>query len=76
MSALCRTVKKDGSELEICIFEDGEGRWLLEIVNEENTSTCWAEPFDTEQQALDEALKAVEENDLEYFRESEPWRQH
>jgi hypothetical protein len=76
MSALCRTVQKDGWELEICIFEDGEGKWLLEIVNDANTSTCWTDPFDTEQQALDEALKTIKENDIAYFEESQPWRQH
>jgi hypothetical protein len=76
MSPLCRTVPKDGSELEIHIYEDGEGGWLLEVVNEENTSTAWREPFETEQAALDEALKTIRENGLEYFRESEPWRQH
>ena len=76
LSALCRTVTKDGCELEIFIFEDGEGKWLLEIENDSGTSTCWSEPFDTEQQALDEALKTIEENSIEYFEESQPWRQH
>ena len=76
MAALCQKITKDGSGLEIHIYEDGEGGWLLEIVNEENTSTARSEPFETEQAALDEALKTIKENDLEYFRESEPWRQH
>jgi hypothetical protein len=76
LSPLCRTIKRDGWELEICIFEDGEGKWLLEVINDVNTSTCWSEPFDTDQEALDEALKTIEENGIEEFHVSQPWREH
>lgn len=76
MSELCRTVSKDGWDLEIFIFEDGEGGWLLEIENDSGTSTCWTEPFNTEQAALDEALKTIQENDIAYFHEPQPWREH
>jgi hypothetical protein len=76
MSALCQTVVKDGWELDIFIFEDGEGKWMLEVVDDMNTSTCWTDSFDTEQQALDEALKTIQENGIEYFHESQPWREH
>lgn len=75
-SALCRTIKKDGWELEICIFEDGEGKWRLEVINDVNTATCWTEPFDTDQEALDEALKAIEENGIEEFHVPQPWKEH
>ena len=71
MSALCRTVKKDGADLAIHIYDDGEGKWLLEIVSDSGTSTCWSDSFDTEQLALDEAMKTIKENNIEYFRESE-----
>jgi len=74
MSELCRTVTKDGWELEIFIFEDGEGKWLLKIVDDSDTANCWTESFDTEQQALDEALKTIEENSIDYFYEPQPWR--
>lgn len=76
MSSLCQTVKKDGWDLEVFIFEDGEGKWLLEVVDDAGTSTCWTEPFETEQVALDDALKTIEENGIEYFSEPKPWREH
>ncbi len=76
LSPLSRTIKKDGWELQICIFEDGEGKWLLEIVNDVNTATCWTESFSTDQAALDEALKFIEENGIEEFHVSQPWREH
>jgi len=60
--------------LEIEIYEDGSGKWLLEVVDERNTSTVWTEPFDTEQLALDEALRAIEEEAIEGFSESLPYR--
>jgi hypothetical protein len=55
MSALYRTVKKDGWDLEIFVFEDGKGKRLPVVVNNSGTSTCWTDPFTTEQEALDEA---------------------
>jgi hypothetical protein len=74
LSALSRTVTRDGWTLEIEIYEDGSGKWLLEVVDERNTSTVWTEPFDTEQLALDEALRAIEEEGIEGFSESLPYR--
>lgn len=75
MSPLCRTVTKGGWDLEILIYEDGEGQWLLNVVNDADVSTCWIEPFQTDQAALNEALKAIEENSIEYFHERQPWRE-
>ena len=75
MSPLCRTVTKDGWNLEIVIYEDGEGQWLLQVVNDADVSTCWTEPFQTDQAALNEALKTIEENSIGYFHERQPWRE-
>ena len=75
MSPLCRTITKDGWDLKIVIYKDGEGQWLLQVVNDADVSTCWMEPFETDQAALNEALKAVEENSIEYFHERQPWRE-
>ena len=75
MSPLCRTVTKDGWDLEILIYEDGEGQWLLEVINDADVSTCWTESFETGQTALTEALRTIEENGIEYFHERQPWRE-
>lgn len=76
VSELSRTVQKDGWQLAIVIFEDGEGGWLLEIQDDSGTSSCWTEPFATEQAALVEALRTIDENDISYFHESQPWKEH
>ena len=75
-SPLCRTVKKDGWDLDILIFEDEQGTWLLEIRNDTGVSTCWIDPFETEQAALDEALKTIEESGIEDFHAPQPWLVH
>ena len=74
MSPLCRTVNCEGKELEIFIFEDGEGGWLLEVVNEQGTSTAWTEPFKTDKAALKEALKTIKEEGLEGFKMEQPYK--
>ena len=67
MSQLSRTVTHDGKKLQIAIYSNGAGKWLLECIDEENTSTAWEEPFETEQDALDEALNTLKEQGMEYF---------
>lgn len=76
MSALCRRVTKDGLDLHILIYEDGEGQWMLEVANDANGFTGWLESFESEQQALDEALRTIEECAIEEFYPRQPWREH
>ncbi|MFC6634691.1 hypothetical protein [Microbulbifer taiwanensis] len=59
---------RDGEvSVHIDIYEDGEGGWLLEIVDENNNSTVWEDSFDTEQEALEEALDALREEGIGTF---------
>ena len=73
LSPLSRTVLRHGCELRVIIFEDEDGKWLLQVTNELNVSTHWTEPFDTEQAALDEALKAIAADDVDFAAESFPY---
>ncbi len=57
MSPLCRAVSHQGKTAQVDIYEDGEGGWLLEVVDAHNNSTVWDSPFDTDQSALKEALR-------------------
>lgn len=74
VSDLSRVFARDGWELDIEICEDGSGKWILQVIDERGTATVWTEPFDTEQLALDEALRAIEEEGIESFSESLPYR--
>lgn len=76
VSALSRTMKKDGWDLEVVIFEDGEGGWQLEVQDGSGTASCWIESFATEQEALAEALRTIDENDISEFHEAQPWNEH
>ena len=65
MSPLCQAVTVEGKTVQVDIYEDGEGGWLLEIVDEHNNSTVWQDPFETEEKALEEALDAIEKEGIE-----------
>jgi len=64
-SPLTQSVTRDGKTVQVDIYENGEGGWLLEVVDEYWNSTVWDEPFTTDQAALAEALKTIEEDGIE-----------
>ena len=53
--------------VQVEIYSDGEGKWILEIVDEGRTSHVWKEHFDTDQHALAEAIHALEEEPMEFM---------
>ena len=59
-STLSQIATRDGKSVSIEIYSDGDGRWLLEAVDEHGNSTVWDLPFDSEQDAFDEALKTID----------------
>ena len=64
-SQLCRVIERDGKSVEVEIYEDGEGGWILEVVDEHDNSTVWDEPFETDQEALDEVDRTIEEEGID-----------
>ena len=73
MSQLCREIIQDGTKIQVDIYrgEDDPG-WILEVIDEENASTIWDEPFGTDQEALDEVMEVIERGGIRSFLESEP----
>lgn len=67
MSPLSQSFEQGGQWVKIEIYEDDEGGWLLEIVDEGNNSTMWEDAFDTDDAALAEALAALEEHGIASF---------
>ena len=55
-SPLARSVTRDGKTVQVDIYEDGEGRWLPEVVDEYWNPTVWEAPFASDREALEEAL--------------------
>ena len=59
MSPLCQEISSGGKTVQIDIYEDGEGGWLLEVVDEYGNSTVWSDPFETDSAALTEVKKTI-----------------
>ena len=66
-SPLCQRVTRHGVEVRIKIYGDSDDGWILEIVDAENASHVWDEPFKTDHLALAEALRALDATPLEFF---------
>ncbi|WP_237058154.1 baseplate wedge protein 53 [Microbulbifer sediminum] len=66
-SELSQTYSEDGLNVHIDIYEDGEGGWLLEIVDDNDNSTVWEDAFETEREALEEAMDALREEGIATF---------
>lgn len=66
-SELSQVYREGDVSVQIDIYEDGEGSWLLEIVDENKNSTVWEDSFDTEKEALDEAMDALREEGIATF---------
>ncbi|MGK2944932.1 MAG: hypothetical protein ACSLFC_09360 [Desulfuromonadales bacterium] len=64
-SPLCQIVERDGKEVEVMIYEDGDGGWILEVVDEHGNSTVWDAPFDTDQEALDVVMECIEDEGID-----------
>jgi uncharacterized protein len=59
-SPVSQRLSRDGTTVEIQIYEDGKAGWLLEVVDEFGNSTVWDDSFLTDQAALAQALNTIE----------------
>jgi uncharacterized protein len=59
-SPLSQRLARDGTAVEVEIYDDGEGGWLLEVVDEFGNSTVWDDAFPTDSAALAEALNTID----------------
>jgi hypothetical protein len=67
-SPLERTVAESGVSVSIYIFRaETEPTWLLEIEDHLGGSTCWEDRFASDQDALDEATKTIQEDGIGSF---------
>lgn len=65
MSPLSQRMEIHGKEIDVQIYEDGEGGWLLEVVDEFNNSTVWDDPFPSDQEAMKELQRAIQEDGVD-----------
>lgn len=57
----------DGYRVTIQIYRGAASQWSLEVIDELGTSTVWERLFETDREALDEALIAIESEGIESF---------
>lgn len=65
MSPLSLRMQIDGKEIDVQIYENGAGGWLLEVVDEFNNSTVWDDPFPSDQEAMKELQRAIQEDGVD-----------
>ena len=58
-SPLGQAITRDHRTVQVEIYEDGAGGWLLEVVDEYGNSTVWDEAFKTDRAALEEEVVAT-----------------
>ncbi len=66
-SPLNQTLTRNGVTVAIHIYKDSQSDWILEVVDAGKNSHVWDDQFQTDQQAFDEAMRALDEEPLEFM---------
>ena len=67
-SNISEEIEKDGLKVTIEVYKaEEEGGWILEIVDEGWNSTLWDDLFPSAKEALDEGIKAIDEDGIQSF---------
>ncbi|MEA3278282.1 MAG: hypothetical protein U9Q81_23920 [Pseudomonadota bacterium] len=61
----CQSVSRNGKTVRVEIYSSGRNDWILEVVDEENNSTVWDDPFTTDDEAFQEFQRTLEEEGIE-----------
>jgi uncharacterized protein len=64
-SPLSQSCTRKGKTVQVEIYEDGAGGWLLEVVDEHWNSTVWDQSFQSDKDALDEAIRTIDEEGID-----------
>ena len=66
-SPLTQTYSADGQSLRVLIYRLPDTQWSLEVVDDQGTSTVWDDLFETDKQALEEAIMTIESEGIAQF---------
>lgn len=66
-SPLQQSYSAHGHTLSIHIYRSADSLWILEVVDEHDTSTVWDDHFETDKAALEAAFLAIEEEGIQHF---------
>ncbi len=70
-SSHCQVVEWDGVTLNVQIYRIPTSDWVLEVVNEINTSFVWDDQFDNDADAWAEFQRTLREEGLKAFEDDE-----
>jgi hypothetical protein len=65
VSDLSQSLTREGKTVQVEIYGDGGNGWLLKVVDEYGNLTGWTCSFGSEQAALDEVLKTIDEEGMD-----------
>jgi hypothetical protein len=65
LSSLSQTVTRAGKSVNVKIYQDRNGRWVLEVIDAWNNSSVWNDFFSTDQAALNEVLATIEDEGID-----------
>lgn len=66
-SPLTQIYRADGHSVSIQIYRSPDSPWILEVVDENGTSSVWDEAFDTDKAALEAAFLEIEKEGIANF---------
>ena len=67
-SALSQKITRDGTTIDVQIYRgEHEAAWILEVVDHVGGSTVWDDTFQTEQAALNEVFRTIDEEGIACF---------
>lgn len=64
-SPLEQSLTRNGKTITVEIYGGDDDGWILEVVDEHGNSTVWNNTFKTDQEALNEVLKTIDEDGIE-----------
>ena len=65
MSHLCQSIERDGKSVRVDIYDDGDGKWILEVVDEFGNSVVWDDHFPTDEDAFNEVLSTIDKEGID-----------
>jgi len=65
MSPLSQEYSEEGNTIQVHIYENGEGGWILEVTDEYNNSNLWNDHFETDEDAMNVFKRTIKEEGIE-----------
>jgi hypothetical protein len=66
-SPLNQTITRNGVTVEVHIYKGHGSNWILELVDAAGNSHVWDDQFETDEAAFTEAMRALDEEPLEFM---------